>query len=98
MLDAGGQPADVVPGRRRGTCPPGAGCVAAVRGRLHELVVKPVDGVIAPRHADLRVFAVAGASTRVLPAPLTRVALEEGSLLVNSSRGGGSKDTWVPAG
>ena len=120
---------------------------AAVRDRLHELVIKPVDGyggqgvvfgpqcstaelaelqaevaatphrfvaqepvdfttvptvvdgVIAPRHAVLRVFAVAGAgSTRVLPAPLTRVALEEGSLLVSSSRGGGSKDTWVPAG
>ncbi|MCW2697703.1 MAG: uncharacterized protein JWR62_2788 [Modestobacter sp.] len=116
---------------------------AAVRGRLHELVVKPVDGyggqgvvfgplcsaaelaelqaevaatphrfvaqelvdfttvptvidgLVAPRHADLRVFAVAGATTRVLPAPLTRVALPEGSLLVNSSRGGGSKDTWV---
>jgi carboxylate-amine ligase len=116
---------------------------AAVRDRLHELVVKPVDGyggqgvvfgpqcsaaelarlraevaatphrfvaqepvdfttvptvvdgLVAPRHADLRVFAVAGTTTRTLPAPLTRVALEEGSLLVNSSRGGGSKDTWV---
>ena len=54
-----------------------------------------VDGVVVPRHADLRVFAVAGSSTRVVPAPLTRVALEEGSLLVNSSRGGGSKDTWL---
>jgi uncharacterized circularly permuted ATP-grasp superfamily protein len=117
--------------------------LAAVRDRLHELVVKPVDGyggqgvvfgpqcsagelaqlqaevaatphrfvaqepvdfttvptvvdgLVAPRHADLRVFAVAGATTRALPAPLTRVALTEGSLLVNSSRGGGSKDTWV---
>jgi uncharacterized circularly permuted ATP-grasp superfamily protein len=116
---------------------------AAVRDRLHELVVKPVDGyggqgvvfgpqcsaaelaelhaevaaaphrfvaqepvdfttvptvvdgLVAPRHADLRVFAVAGATTRALPAPLTRVALQEGSLLVNSSRGGGSKDTWL---
>jgi uncharacterized circularly permuted ATP-grasp superfamily protein len=54
-----------------------------------------VDGLVAPRHADLRVFAVAGTTTRALPAPLTRVALQEGSLLVNSSRGGGSKDTWV---
>jgi carboxylate-amine ligase len=120
-----------------------AGDYAAVRDRLHELVVKPVDGyggrgvvfgptcsaaelaqlqaevaltphrfvaqepvdfstvptlvdgVVVPRHADLRVFAVAGSSTRVVPAPLTRVALEEGSLLVNSSRGGGSKDTWL---
>ena len=116
---------------------------AAVRDRLHELVVKPVDGyggqgvvfgstcsaaelaelraevdaaphrfvaqepvefstvptlvdgVVQPRHADLRVFAVAGSATRVVPAPLTRVATEEGSLLVNSSRGGGSKDTWL---
>ncbi|MEI4273019.1 circularly permuted type 2 ATP-grasp protein [Klenkia sp. LSe6-5] len=117
--------------------------LAAVRGRLGDLVVKPVDGyggqgvvfgptcsaaelaeleaavdaaphrfvaqepvdfstvptlvegAVVPRRADLRVFAVAGVSTRVLPAPLTRVALEEGSLLVNSSRGGGSKDTWL---
>lgn len=117
--------------------------LAAVRGRLGELVVKPVDGyggrgvvfgpscssaelgdlaaavdaaphrfvaqepvdfstvptlvdgVVQPRRADLRVFAVAGSATRALPAPLTRVAMEEGSLLVNSSRGGGSKDTWL---
>jgi carboxylate-amine ligase len=116
---------------------------AAVRDRLHELVLKPVDGyggqgvvfgplcsaaelaelqaevaaaphrfvaqepvdfstvptvvdgLVAPRRADLRVFAVAGTTTRALPAPLTRVALDEGSLLVSSSRGGGSKDTWV---
>jgi uncharacterized circularly permuted ATP-grasp superfamily protein len=54
-----------------------------------------VDGLVVPRHADLRVFAVAGSSTRALPSPLTRVALTEGSLLVNSSQGGGSKDTWV---
>jgi uncharacterized circularly permuted ATP-grasp superfamily protein len=54
-----------------------------------------VDGLVTPRHADLRVFAVAGTSTRALPAPLSRVALTEGSLLVNSSQGGGSKDTWV---
>jgi carboxylate-amine ligase len=55
-----------------------------------------VDGMVVPRRADLRVFAVAGrTATRALPAPLTRVALEEGSLLVNSSRGGGSKDTWI---
>ena len=117
--------------------------LAEVRDRLHELVVKPVDGYggsgvvfgplcsaaelaelhaevlstphrfvaqepvdfstvptvvggrVAPRRADLRVFSVAGSSTRALPAPLTRVALAEGSLLVNSSQGGGSKDTWV---
>ncbi len=116
---------------------------AAVRDRLHELVIKPVDGyggrgavfgatcsvdelaalvaevaaaphrfiaqqpidfstvptlvdgIVVPRRADLRVFAVAGSSTRVVPAPLTRVALGEGSLVVNSSLGGGSKDTWL---
>jgi uncharacterized circularly permuted ATP-grasp superfamily protein len=54
-----------------------------------------VDGLVVPRRADLRVFAVAGTTTRALPAVLTRVALTEGSLLVNSSQGGGSKDTWV---
>ncbi|QXG74905.1 circularly permuted type 2 ATP-grasp protein [Modestobacter sp. L9-4] len=57
-----------------------------------------VDGLVVPRRADLRVFAVAGSTTRALPAPLTRVALGEGSLLVNSSQGGGSKDTWVLPG
>jgi uncharacterized circularly permuted ATP-grasp superfamily protein len=48
-----------------------------------------------PRHLDLRPFAVTGRSTWVLPGGLTRVALREGSLVVNSSQGGGSKDTWV---
>lgn len=51
-----------------------------------------------PRHVDLRPFAVTGASTKVLAGGLTRVALKEGSLVVNSSQGGGSKDTWVLAG
>ena len=117
--------------------------LAEARDRLHELVVKPVDGyggqgvvfgpecsaaelaelqaevlaaphrfvaqepvdfstvptvvggLVVPRRADLRVFAVAGSTTQALPAPLTRLALGEGSLLVNSSQGGGSKDTWV---
>ena len=50
---------------------------------------------IAPRHVDLRPFAVTGRSTWVLPGGLSRVALEEGSFVVNSSQGGGSKDTWV---
>jgi len=58
-----------------------------------------VDGVLAPRHVDLRPFAVNdGSRIWVLPGGLTRVALEEGELIVNSSRGGGSKDTWVLAG
>jgi uncharacterized circularly permuted ATP-grasp superfamily protein len=50
-----------------------------------------------PRHLDLRPFAITGRDTWVLPGGLTRVALKEGSLVVNSSQGGGSKDTWVLA-
>ncbi len=58
-----------------------------------------VDGTMAARHVDLRPFAVNdGQRVWVLPGGLTRVALEEGQLIVNSSRGGGSKDTWVLAG
>jgi uncharacterized circularly permuted ATP-grasp superfamily protein len=62
-----------------------------------DLSVAPtlVDGGVEPRHVDLRPFAVTGASTWVLPGGLTRVALKKGSLIVNSSQGGGSKDTWV---
>ncbi|HEU4330474.1 MAG TPA: circularly permuted type 2 ATP-grasp protein, partial [Lapillicoccus sp.] len=55
-----------------------------------------VGGRLAPRHVDLRPFAVNdGTTVRVLPGGLTRVALPEGQLVVNSSQGGGSKDTWV---
>jgi uncharacterized circularly permuted ATP-grasp superfamily protein len=50
---------------------------------------------VEPRHVDLRPFALTGESTWVLPGGLTRVALRRGSLVVNSSQGGGSKDTWV---
>ena len=58
-----------------------------------------LGGVIAPRHLDLRPFAVHdGDDVWVAPGGLTRVALREGSLVVNSSQGGGSKDTWVLAG
>lgn len=49
------------------------------------------------RHVDLRPFAITGKGTWVLPGGLTRVALKEGSLIVNSSQGGGTKDTWVLA-
>jgi uncharacterized circularly permuted ATP-grasp superfamily protein len=52
------------------------------------------DG-IEPRHVDLRPFAITGKDTWVLPGGLTRVALRKNSLVVNSSQGGGSKDTWV---
>ncbi|MGR4042494.1 circularly permuted type 2 ATP-grasp protein [Pseudomonas sp. 910_21] len=54
-----------------------------------------VENGIAPRHIDLRPFVLAGRETRVVPGGLTRVALREGSLVVNSSQGGGTKDTWV---
>ena len=58
-----------------------------------------VDGELGPRHVDLRPFAVNdGNRVWVLPGGLTRVALAKGELIVNSSRGGGSKDTWVLAG
>ena len=50
-----------------------------------------------PRHVDLRPYAVTGRDTWVLPGGLTRVALREGSIIVNSSQGGGTKDTWVLA-
>lgn len=52
---------------------------------------------VEPRHVDLRPFALTGDDTWVLPGGLTRVALKRGSLVVNSSQGGGSKDTWVLA-
>jgi uncharacterized circularly permuted ATP-grasp superfamily protein len=55
------------------------------------------DGTLAPRHVDLRPFAVYGSEITIVPGGLTRVALREGSLIVNSSQGGGSKDTWVLA-
>ncbi len=54
-----------------------------------------VGRAVEPRHVDLRPFALTGDRTWVLPGGLTRVALRRGSLVVNSSRGGGSKDTWV---
>jgi uncharacterized circularly permuted ATP-grasp superfamily protein len=54
-----------------------------------------VDGSMVARRVDLRPFALYGRSVEVPPAALTRVALREGSLVVNSSQGGGSKDTWV---
>jgi uncharacterized circularly permuted ATP-grasp superfamily protein len=51
---------------------------------------------VAPRHVDLRPFVLSGSDkVRIVPGGLTRVALKEGSLVVNSSQGGGTKDTWV---
>jgi uncharacterized circularly permuted ATP-grasp superfamily protein len=54
-----------------------------------------VDQGIAPRHVDLRPYVLTGHETVVVPGGLTRVALRKGSLVVNSSQGGGTKDTWV---
>ncbi|WP_022980258.1 circularly permuted type 2 ATP-grasp protein [Ideonella sp. B508-1] len=54
-----------------------------------------VESGIAPRHIDLRPFVLSGAEVQMVPGGLTRVALKEGSLVVNSSQGGGTKDTWV---
>jgi uncharacterized circularly permuted ATP-grasp superfamily protein len=72
-----------------------------VAQELVELSVHPtvVDGALAPRHVDLRpfVFLGPGGTAGVLPGGLTRVALDEGTLVVNSSQNGGAKDTWVLA-
>ncbi len=63
--------------------------------RLSTVPTVGEDGTLVPRHVDLRPFAVFGERIDIVPGGLTRVALEAGSLIVNSSRGGGSKDTWV---
>ena len=80
---------------------------AAVRADPSNWISQPMIGLsvaptltdagLRPRHLDLRPFAVTGRDTWVLPGGLSRVALREGSLIVNSSQGGGSKDTWVLA-
>ena len=54
-----------------------------------------VESGVAPRHIDLRPFVLSGKTVQMVPGGLTRVALKEGSLVVNSSQGGGTKDTWV---
>ena len=81
-----------------------AAVIADPRGWIAQPVVQLstvptyIDGEMAPRHVDLRPFAVHdGRDVWVLPGGLTRVALPAGELIVNSSRGGGSKDTWVLA-
>ena len=62
-----------------------------------DLSVSPtlIDSRIEPRHVDLRPYIITGKESWVLPGGLTRVALRKGSLVVNSSQGGGTKDTWV---
>ncbi len=79
----------------------------AVRARPRDFIAQPtislsqhptfVDGRLEGRHVDLRPFVLCGEKIVVVPGGLTRVALPRGSLVVNSSQGGGSKDTWVLA-
>lgn len=76
-----------------------------VRARPRDYIAQPliqlstcptlINGWLAPRHVDLRPYVLMGAELSLIPGGLTRVALREGSLVVNSSQGGGSKDTWV---
>ena len=54
-----------------------------------------VEAGIAPRHIDLRPLVLSGKQIKMVQGGLTRVALKDGSLVVNSSQGGGTKDTWV---
>jgi uncharacterized circularly permuted ATP-grasp superfamily protein len=77
----------------------------AIRANPRDFIAQPVIQLsshptiagerLAPRHVDLRPFVLYGSEIDVPPAALTRVALTEGSLVVNSSQGGGSKDTWI---
>jgi len=86
--------------------------IAAFRAKLksnpHNFIAQPtlalstcptcVEAGLAPRHVDLRPFVLTGRDrVRIVPGGLTRVAMQEGSLVVNSSQGGGTKDTWVLA-
>lgn len=80
-------------------------CKAQLIAKPENFISQPTIGLsvcptlvkagIRPRHVDLRPFLITGSSTWVLPGGLTRVALKRGSLVVNSSQGGGTKDTWV---
>ncbi len=78
---------------------------AVVKARPDNYIAQPtlslstcptfVEAGIAPRHIDLRPYVLSGKTVQTVPGGLTRVALKEGSLVVNSSQGGGTKDTWV---
>lgn len=82
-----------------------AECAAAVRANPRNYIAQPmlqlstvptlVEDDLQPRHVDLRPFVLCGQDIYVMPGGLTRVALRAGSMVVNSSQGGGSKDTWV---
>lgn len=81
---------------------------AVVKSRPDNYIAQPtlslstcptfVESGIAPRHIDLRPYVLSGSTVQTVPGGLTRVALKEGSLVVNSSQGGGTKDTWVLEG
>ncbi len=83
-------------------------CGASVRKDPRNYIAQPmltlstvptvINQCLVPRHVDLRPFILYGEEVFVLPGGLTRVALKEGSMIVNSSQGGGSKDTWVLLG
>jgi uncharacterized circularly permuted ATP-grasp superfamily protein len=89
----------------RATSEERAAAVEAIEADPRNWIAQPIlelstvptlcDGVIEPRHVDLRPFILSGAGHYVTAGGLTRVALRKGSLVVNSSQGGGSKDTWV---
>jgi len=77
---------------------------ARIEAQPRQFVAQPVIGLsrhpvfvdeLWPAHVDLRPYVLCGESVRVVPGALTRAALQQGSLVVNSSQGGGSKDTWV---
>ena len=69
---------------------------AAYIGKTNEWDSALLTAGVAPRHVDLRAFVLSGRDrVRIVPGGLTRVALKQGSLVVNSSQGGGTKDTWV---
>ncbi|HXZ68875.1 MAG TPA: circularly permuted type 2 ATP-grasp protein [Alphaproteobacteria bacterium] len=78
---------------------------AVLKAKASEYIAQPtlslstcptfVGSGVAPRHIDLRPYVLVGNEIRIVPGGLTRVALNEGSLVVNSSQGGGTKDTWV---
>ena len=83
-----------------------AGCIKAIQEEPRNYIAQPIiqlstvpcfiNGKLQPRHVDLRPYALCGPDgIEIVPGGLTRVALREGSLVVNSSQGGGSKDTWV---
>ena len=82
--------------RARITADPGQ-WIAQDLVKLSTVPTLGADGTLNPRHVDLRPFAVFGERIDIVPGGLTRVALDDGSMIVNSSRGGGSKDTWVLA-